>query len=218
MKAVIFDMDGVLIDSEPTYIKIEHDMLDELGIKVDEKTKSSLVGMQMENAWNMLKSKFIISKTIEELVIDERNRFKKYMESGEVLPVKGAFELLKSVRDSGFKTAIASSSYKDEIKVSIELFGFGDYLDVVVSGEEVENGKPNPDIFNKAAKELGVNNKDCIVIEDSKNGVIAAKEANMLCIGYNDIETLDQDLSIADLVVTNIKDITVEKIKLLLNK
>ena len=111
--------------------------------------------------------------------------------------------MLERVHEGGFLMAVASSSPEIYINQVIDMLGVKEYFQVLCSGENVKNPKPAPDVFLKAAKELGVSPDECLVIEDSTNGCRAAKAAGMVCLGYYNPDSGDQDLSIADGVIAD---------------
>ena len=125
-------------------------------------------------------------------------------------PVTGIPGLLAEIKDAGLKLGLASSSGRDFIEIVLTKLDILDYFDVIVSGEEVEKSKPDPDIFLKTAGNLGVNPEDCLVIEDSRHGVKAAILAGMKCIGFRNPNSGTHDLSLADAVVHSITDIHIK--------
>ena len=112
--------------------------------------------------------------------------------------------------ENKFKLAVASSAKRERIELVLNRFELTSYFDVIVSGYEVSNSKPHPDIFLKAAEKLKVDPKECIVIEDSANGIRAAKLANMFWIGYNN-PISNQDLSEADIIINDFNDFDIEQ-------
>ena len=151
--------------------------------------------------------KYPIKKSVDALIADETARFRALMDAGEIEAMPGAYDLVKAAHAAGFKTAIVSSSHAYEIAGFAAQFGFDKFLDTTVSGEDVEHGKPAPDPFLLAAKDLGVDPKDCTVVEDSENGVKAAKAAGMRCIALKLPHATPQDLSQADITVTHLTKI-----------
>jgi len=147
-------------------------------------------------------------------IIDQRYLPHKFIiENMNGKEIPGIKKILEELRDKKIKTAVASSSPKELIEKVIKGFDLCKYFDVLISGEEVEKGKPNPDIFLYTAKKLKVNIKNCIVIEDSTNGVKAAKKAGTKCIGFNNPDTHGQDLSKADIVINKFDILNYELLK-----
>ena len=126
------------------------------------------------------------------------------------------YDFMLAVYNEKYLLAMASSNTRKAIDKVMDIFSLSKYIKVSVSGEEVEKGKPNPEIFLKAAKKLGVEPKNCLIIEDTFVGIQAAKAAGMKCIGFKNPNSGDQDLSGADLVVESFKELSVDTIKELL--
>ena len=212
-KAVIFDMDGVLVNTEPIYYKVIREILNENNQDITYKDYEKYIGMTNECIWKLIKSEYNISTSIDELidtmmvlkdVIIKRDGYKL---------IEGVIDLLEDLKNNNIKIGLASSSPICDILDVVQSTGISKYFDKLISGENIEKSKPFPDIFLKAAKELKVDTNECVVIEDSKNGVIAANRANIKCIGFLNIDSGNQDLSESDLIVKNIKDIDYKKIK-----
>ncbi len=206
LRAVIFDMDGVIIDSQPFHFAVEEKMCRELGIAVSLEESHSFVGMAGAKVWSYLKTKFVLPQSIDELLAYENKARVAYFSSLEnVQPIPGVVELLKELKQHNMKTALASSSSAEVIEIFLTKLGLKDFFQHITSGEAVENGKPDPDIFLHTAKALGENPADCLVIEDSANGVTAAKRAGMKVIGFKNPNSGDQDLSLADMVIDDFR-------------
>lgn len=210
MKAVIFDMDGVIIDSEPIHLEVDMKTLKELGCDISEEELGKYVGTTNEYMFEDLKRAYNISESIEEIIDKKVKMTKDKIINSDLEPIIGIKELLIDLKNKNILTAIASSSPRDFIDLVISKFKLQNYFTYIISGEEVQNGKPAPDIYIEAAKKLGVLSKECIVIEDSKNGVLASKSAGMKCIGFQNVNSGNQDLSKADVVVKSIPEIKIE--------
>ena len=202
LEAVIFDMDGVIINSEPLHYEANQKLFDKLGFSVPINEYSNYIGISTEKMWEDLRDKYDLNESLDKLTDKHREHTHKFIRenmNGKEIP--GIKKILEELTDAKVKTAVASSSSKDLIETVIKGFDLCKYFDVLVSGEEVEKGKPNPDIFLLAAKKLKVNIRNCIVIEDSTNGVKAAKKAGAKCIGFNNMDSHGQDLSKADIII-----------------
>jgi HAD superfamily hydrolase (TIGR01509 family) len=213
LKAVIFDMDGVIIDSEPSHLKLENEMYKKLGIEVTGDEHHTFVGATSQYMWGALKNKHKLSQSLEELVKYDRNIFFKYLNSDEceITLIDGVKELIKELHDNGVNLAIASSSPLNVIEAIAKKFQIEEYFKVFVTGDYVKRSKPEPDIFLFASEKLGINPENCLVIEDSHNGVLAAKKAGMKCVGINSGGG-SQDISMADLVINSFKEVNYTKI------
>lgn len=135
------------------------------------------------------------------------------MEEGNYQPISGITELLVSINKHNTTMAVASSSSIRFIEAVLRKLNIDKYFKLYISGEEIKKSKPDPDIFLKTAEMLQIKPKECIVIEDSKNGVIAAKKAGMKCIGYINPNSGNQDLSEANVVISDFNALTQEIIQ-----
>ena len=202
IKAVIFDMDGVLVNSEPYHFDFEKNHLKEMGITITDRELENFVGISVENFWKTIRERYNVDETIERLVEQDTDLRVSYFSNIRNLEsVDGVRELIVTLRDKGIKTAVASSSHIRLIETVLEKTGLAEYFDETVSGCDVENGKPAPDIFLRTAEILGEGTEDCVVIEDSFNGLKGTKAAGMKCIAFRNPESGNQDLSAADLVI-----------------
>lgn len=211
IKAIIFDLDGVIIDSEPLHCKADNQLLTELGIDAPENYFDRFVGWTNEAMWEAIKNDYHITEFIHELTEMQMPIKLNLLQEGDYKVIPGIVELLEEIKTMHIPTAIASSSPKLFIQAAIEKLGLKQYFSVILSGEEVKRSKPEPDIFLKAAELLNVNPSECLVLEDSKSGTAAAKKAGMKCIGYQNVNSGEQDLSKADLIVYEIKEIDIKK-------
>jgi HAD superfamily hydrolase (TIGR01509 family) len=201
MKAVIFDLDGVLIDSEPLHANADNQLLVESGINVPLDYFDRFVGWTNKAMWEQIKKEYPLTLSYEELTGRQMMLKLKLLQEMHFEPVSGIPELLEALKRNHIPMAIASSSPRQFIEAVIDKIRIEKYFISWISGEEVMRSKPEPDIFLKAAELLKVNPQDCIVIEDSESGTIAAKRAGMKCIGYRNPNSGQQDLAEADLIV-----------------
>ena len=207
MKAVIFDMDGVIIDSEPIHFETDMETMKYLGCNISIEELEKYVGTTNEYMIADIKKNYNIKKSVEEIINYKVEMVKNKIVQSDLEPIEGIRELLIYLKKKNIPAAIASSSPKEFINVVVSKFKLQEYFKYIVSGEEVESGKPAPDVYIETAKKLGISPKECIVVEDSKNGVIAAKAAGMKCIGFQNINSGNQDLSKADIIVNSIGEI-----------
>ena len=215
MKAVIFDMDGVIIDSEPIHFEVDMQTMREFGVNISKDELNKYVGTTNEYMLNDLINKYKIQKSIKEILEYKMELTIRRIKETKINAISGIPELLISLKHNNIKTAIGSSSPKELIITVIEKFQLGKYFDCIVSGDEVKEGKPKPDIYLEVSKRIGVNPEECIVIEDSRNGVLAAKNAGMKCFGFRNVNSGNQDLSKADIIVDSIRNIDIQIIKVL---
>lgn len=213
IQAVIFDMDGVLIDSEPLHFSAIEEVLLMHGITIQKGYLDKFVGDTNERAWEVMKKEFRLQDAIGFYIKQQIQRTIDCLWRDDYGPIEGVPELLQQLKSAGYPLAIASSSPPEIIQNIIDRIGIGSYIDKWVSGNEVQESKPAPDIYLRAAEMLGYKPANCLAVEDSYYGVTAAKAAGMKCIGYKAMGAIEQDLSAADVIVTNMNDISIELIK-----
>jgi HAD superfamily hydrolase (TIGR01509 family) len=207
IKAVIFDMDGVIIDSEPKHIKFEQELFHSLGAAVNRKEHLRFIGTTSQYMWDCIKRKYKLEQTVDELVRLDRDKYFEFLINDDSLaPISGVNELIAKLKKDNLKLAIASSSPIEVIKYVISKLGLAEYFDLVVTGDYVTRSKPYPDIFLYAAEKLSIEPINCLVIEDSENGVNAAKNADMKCLGFKNLNSGNQDLSRADMIIENFNE------------
>ncbi|UZW15257.1 HAD family phosphatase [Clostridium pasteurianum] len=213
MYAFIFDMDGVIIDSEPIHFEIDTKTMKHFGVEISNKELEKYVGMTNPEMWKLIKDDYNITESINEIINYQLGSKIKILRESNIEPIEGIKELIFQLKNENISIAVASSSPRKFIQEVLIKFNLIDCFQYIVSGEEVAKGKPAPDIYIEAAKQLGVNTEHCIVIKDSRNGVLAAKNAGMKCIGYRNINSGNQNLSQADIVIKSIKEVDVTLLK-----
>jgi len=187
IKAVIFDVDGVIIDSEPTWIKSHDEFFGKHNVILSEDEKSSLRGIGLKQLIIRLHKDFNLQKSVDDLLAEYREIFyKNFSGSGDMKAVEGVEEVVKYFYNNGLRLAIATGGHSvSEMEKMLTQFNLLKYFEVIVSGDEVEKGKPDPDVFLLAAEKLKAKPSECLVIEDSINGVTAGKAAGMVVWGVN---------------------------------
>jgi beta-phosphoglucomutase len=207
IEAVIFDMDGVLVDSEPLYTEVERANFRQLGLAVSEEEHKQFRGTATDRMWQVLREKYNMKQSVGELVEMTNRLVTPYFRSMDrIEPMPGIVALIKKLKKKGILLALASSSYSDVIDIILRKTGLKNFFDVVVDSQMAGSSKPDPDIFLLAAEKLGVSPDRCIVIEDSTNGIKAARDAGMFCIAYAGPGSELQDQSGADMVISRFKD------------
>lgn len=220
LEAVIFDMDGVIMDSEPIHYTTELEILKRFGINdypIEEHAK--YVGMRTRDLWEGHIAKYGLKASPEDLTLEGDEAYIKALRALNFEPIKGLNSLLERIREIGVKMIVASSASRENIKLVLDKFAIVDFFEGYVSSQDVKKTKPNPDIFLLAAKTLGVNPANCVVIEDAKHGVQAAISAGMSCIGYKNPNSGNQDLSKAHVILDShdnidlklLEELTIEK-------
>jgi HAD superfamily hydrolase (TIGR01509 family) len=211
--AVIFDMDGVLLNSEPLYFEVEHKLYQELNLPVSREEHDSFVGMSMRKIWEFLIKKYGLEKPVEELIEIHIERMLQLVRNQkELKPNEGISNLIASLKVKNVKIAVATSTVRKLAVVMLDKIGFLHEFDVIVCGDEIANGKPEPDIFLKASQLLQYYSPQCIVIEDSANGVKAAKAAKMKCVGYQNPGSGEQNLQKSDLIISDFRRLDYQKL------
>ena len=213
IKAVIFDMDGVLVNSEPLHKKAYYNMFKDFKLDVSESLYESFTGKSTYSICEQLCLKFKLNIHPDKLVNSKRKHFKYIFENDKSFKmIDGAHELIKDYYKNNLKLVLASSASMSTINKVFEKFDLDKFFVAKISGADLKQSKPNPEIFLKAAKISGHNKKDCIVIEDSTNGIIAANSAGIFCVGYKSKNSINQNYSLADLVISNFNQICFKEI------
>jgi HAD superfamily hydrolase (TIGR01509 family) len=207
-------MDGVIVDTEPVHHYAYNQHFKQLNIEVTPEMYATFTGNSTKNTYEKLKSHFEIAETVPDLVEAKRNLFNDAFDSKEDLClIDGVEDLIKELYHNGMQLVLASSSANVTIDRVFTRFNLHQYFSHLVSGEDFPNSKPHPAIFEHAAKLSQTSVENCIVIEDSTNGIIAAKAAGIYCIGYDSINTKLQDYSKADKVIKDFSELNFEIIK-----
>lgn len=212
IKAVIFDMDGVISDSQPIHAGLEEALLAEHGIfmSAQELTKKFAGVPDKECA------RIIFAQHKKEVDLDKfvERKWASILDfaKGKITPIDGAVNLIGQLKDRGFRLAVASSSIQEFIDLVLQELKIKDKFDVLTNGKEVKLGKPNPDIFLLAAKKLGVRPEECWVIEDAEHGMVAAKRAGMKCVWLTNLTQPTQKEYSPDIIVKSLKDLKIESL------
>ncbi|WYP26632.1 HAD family phosphatase [Alkalihalobacillus sp. FSL W8-0930] len=212
MKAFIFDMDGVIVNSEPHHVEVEIATAKRYGATITEDDLAEYTGMVSEDMWGRVKEKHGLTGEIKDILTHAHTEKLKRLKESDLTPIEGIPGLMQKLSERNIPMAVASSSPREYIEAVLQKFNIEDHFTSVISGEEVNQGKPAPDIYLETAAVLGIDPKDCVVLEDSHNGARAAKAAGMTCIGYAAPDAGDQDLSITDTVVQAIDEIDVDQL------
>lgn len=205
-------MDGVIIDSEPLHFESDRMVMREFGVELTDEELNRYVGVANPQMWAELKDKYNINLTIDELLERQHANKLKLLKEIQLETISGIDELILDLQKKGIAIALASSSSREFIELVLKKLGIIDCFQVIVSGDDVEKGKPEPDIFLKAAELLKVAPENCIVLEDSEHGVNAAKKAGMKCIGFINPNSGNQDLSKADKIVSTLVGLEYESL------
>jgi HAD superfamily hydrolase (TIGR01509 family) len=211
-------MDGVIIDSEPIHKACEKTIFRLLKISLTEEEHNAFVGTTDETMWISLVESFNLPVNVDEIIQLKKSLYFESLKRNEnIQPICYIPKLIAGLHKKGFSLALASSAPREQIDYILDTFNLKLYFQSIISGEDVKYGKPNPEIFIKAAEAVGIKPGKCIVIEDSLNGIIAAKKADMKCIGYYNPHSGNQNLSQADMIITSFDQISVKSIRKLIS-
>ncbi len=202
--AVIFDMDGVLIDSEPLHHRATQAALGARGRSYTERDNRAFFGATDSEMLRVLRILFDLPQSTAELVAAKTARLLELIRA-EARPLPGVPEVVRWLRESGLPLALATASRPPVIEAVLEAVGLAGAFAAVVSGDDVAHGKPAPDGFLLAARRLAVDPERCLVIEDSRNGVRAAKAAGMRVAAVPCDATSHEDFSAADVVLPSLE-------------
>ena len=204
-KAVIWDMDGVIVDTEAYHFGAWRKRLQEEGIEFTENDFKRTFGMRNPEIIRTILGEDVTEDVIRRLANGKEEYFRQFV-SGNLMALPGAVDLMKGLREGGFLQAVASSAPKQNIELVMRSLEISRFFPCLVSGDEVSAGKPDPQIFLLAAKRLGVEPRKCVVIEDSVAGVQAAVTGGMKCVAVATTHPPER-LVPADIVVASLERI-----------
>lgn len=203
-RTIIFDMDGVLIDSEPMQLAAYNAVLASYAVQLsEEEFMRWCVGRRSYDIVASLREHFELSESVEKLLAAKNTAYASILREN-IRPMPGLLPLLDHLTSFAYRLAVASSSSIADIEEILAGLRVRQHFQLIVSGEEVPNGKPAPDIFLEAAHRLAVPPGECVVIEDSQKGVEAAVQAGMYCIAVPNRFTAAQDFSRAQMRVPDL--------------
>ena len=213
LKAVLFDMDGVIVDTEPLHRKAYFKMFNDLGIVVDEELYTTFTGSSTQSVMSRLIDRFKFEESWEDLAAIKRNYFKHYFDTDpdfDLIP--GVKDLIVHYFENGIKLVLASSAHMNTINWVFEKFDLEEYFMAKISGADLKESKPHPEIFELAAEMSGESKQNCMVIEDSTNGIKAANAAEIFVAAFASEHSKLQDYSTADILVYDFEDLRMDKI------
>ena len=207
-------MDGVIVDTEPVHHFAYYQHFKELNIEVSDEMYRSFTGNSTRNIFQKLKAHFDLQEDVEDLILRKRHLFNEAFDLKEDLYlIDGVEELIKDLHVNGIQLIVASSASKVTINRVFTRFNLHQYFTHIVSGEDFPKSKPHPAIFEHAASLSIASKENCIVIEDSTNGIQAAVSAGIFCVGYDSFHSKDQDLSKANIIIRNFNELNFEKVR-----
>lgn len=214
IQTVIFDMDGVIVDTEPVHHFAYYQHFNELNIEVSDALYRSFTGNSTRNIFQKLKAHYNLTDEVEHLILRKRELFNEAFDLKEDLYlIDGVKALIKDLHSNGMQLIVASSASKVTIDRVFTRFNLHQYFTHILSGEDFPKSKPHPAIFQHAASLSKAPKENCIVIEDSANGIQAAVAAGIFCVGYDSFHSKDQDLSKANVIVRHFNELDFGKVR-----
>lgn len=215
LRAVIWDMDGVIVDSAPYHCKAWQDVFRERGVNFTEEDFRRIFGQRNDTIIRVTLGDSISSDEVDAIADEKEENYRRRV-AQSIEPLPGAIELIRLLGENGVKLAIASSAPVENIQLITRGLGIDSCFQAIVWGREVTEGKPSPQGFLLAAKKLGVEPQDCVVIEDAVAGVAAAKRAGMKCLAVTNTHS-KASLGEAELIVDTLEAVSVEILEGLFN-
>ncbi|RMZ59373.1 HAD family phosphatase [Chryseobacterium nematophagum] len=213
LKAVLFDMDGVIVDTEPLHRKAYFKTFNELEIIVSENLYTSFTGSSTKKVCETLINEFDLSHSHEDIAHIKRTYFKDFFYNDEEFDlIPGVKQLIEHYHENDMKLILASSATMTTINMVFEKFGLEKYFSGKISGADLKESKPHPEVFLLAAKIANEPVENCMVIEDSTNGILAAHRAQIFCSAYRSQHSKNQDYTLANIVVSDYAELELDKI------
>lgn len=188
IKAIIFDMDGLMIDSERVTFECYQERLKDMNLTMDEEFYKTLLGKPIKGIYQRFYDVYGNDFPIENVIQDVHQLMAERFETEGVPVKKGLVELLHYLKDNNYKTIVATSSNRDRVDKILAQAKITEFFDDSICGDEVTKGKPNPEVFLKSCQKLGVNVDEAIVLEDSEAGIQASCDANIKVICIPDMK------------------------------
>ena len=188
---MIFDMDGVIFDTERLYLEVWQEIFKEYGYVLEKEDYLSCMGRGREKVKEIYISKFGVKLPIDEMYRLKDERLDYRIENEANLLKEGVIETLEYLKDNNYKVGLATSARRNRVKRDLSKFNIKKYFDYIITGEEVKKGKPNPEIFLKAMEMLSENKENTLIIEDSKSGIEAAIKSGAKVLHIRDLIKLD---------------------------
>ncbi len=203
LHAVLFDLDGLMADSEPHSLASWRAVLAARGVTLEQAVINQMFGQRLIETAHLLVERYRLPDSPAALA-QEKEAYQVDHLKGRIRPMPGLFELVEDIERLGLQKAVASSGVRRYVTAVLDEIGLAGRFEAVIAGDDVAKGKPAPDIFLAAARALGVDPRDCLVLEDAPAGVQAAHAAGMRCIAVPNAHTQGLDFSHADEVVVSL--------------
>lgn len=208
IKAIIFDLDGVLLDSVGRDIAITVQVFNKFGYSITQSDEQYIIGWHPADRISVFAEKFNMSPEEQQLIVAaEKHLYRELWDStSKLLP--GVKECLDTMKTKGLTLALATTSTGESVSKFLQKFNLHGYFSLILTREDVFTRKPNPEVYTKAWNELGYKSEEMIVVEDTEIGVRAAKSAGLPCVAVPNDYTKAQDFSGADYVIKSIGELT----------
>lgn len=217
LNAIIWDMDGVLVDTEPLHREAYYAMFEEVGVAMTDELYESFTGRATYTICRIITEHFDLEETPDTLVNIKRRHFKELFDTSPSLQlIDGVLERIQDFHQNGLVQVCASSASMDNINRIFKRFDLNQYFRAKFSGADLKASKPHPEIFLKAAEATGHSKETCIVIEDSTAGIKAAHNAGIYCVAFQSEHSMNQDYALANTVIQDFKEIAYPKVNELL--
>jgi HAD superfamily hydrolase (TIGR01509 family) len=208
VKAVVFDKDGVLADSEAINLRSAFEIFRVHGYELGPEDESAIVGRHPVDYVPVLSRRFGVSEARQREIIAQQDEYYTRTWDEEGCLLDGAREALDAVRRLGLGVGLATSSSRREVEAFLSRFELAECFDVTLSLDDVSRSKPDPEIYVSAARELGIAAKSMLVVEDSEHGVRAAKGAGAICVAVKSFHVPAERIAMADLRIGSVGELT----------
>lgn len=213
LKAVIFDMDGVLVDSVKYTWESFNIMLKDEGVHFSNEDIKKNMGTSLKNALKSWRDEYGIKEYDPDEFSRASGKIQLALMEKNLQPNTHLHDFLKALKSQGFKLAVATSSLRWRAEATLQLLHLTDYFDVILTAEDVTNHKPAPDVFLKAAEQLGVDPANSVVFEDATHGIEAARKGNIKVVAVKTDYYTMEELEDADMIINDFSEITIEKLQ-----
>lgn len=205
IKAVIFDMDGLMFNTEVLFDKVEHEMAERRGKVFTREIKGKIIGMKLLDAILVMKEELGMEEDPEELYLEFDLLYQDVLQ-GDIEEMPGLLDLLDILEENSIKKAVATSSLRRWAELTLNSLDLSSRFEAIFTGDDVDNGKPHPEIYQKAVNALGFSPENCMVLEDSAHGANAGKAAGCFVVAVPTEYTRDQNFDDADFVIDTLED------------
>lgn len=205
-------MDGIIIDSEPLQMIAINQVMAQWNVQLSDREFQKMIGRKLADDFDEMKQQYRIPVDYPTFAKQKRETYHSILEHN-LVEMPGLSELLLRLKDAQFRLAVASSSVRADVDMVVQGLNIADFFEVLATGDEVAEGKPNPALFQLAANRLQLAVDQCVAVEDSNPGLQAAKSAGMKCIIVPHQHTAHQDFSTADKIVGSLDEVTFDLIQ-----